>query len=324
MTWTFILPTSGADPASIRLSDLATTIWFGATLRDTKSLFGQAIAELQFYPDGVVSHCKSDGEFFQVEQINTWGACIPVWAVTPPNSDNPGVEYAAYDQSVNLSSSATPLTFHSGDTVTVHYFKGAQKGTPMNVDVTDVTSGARAGTIALVSKTDGPLQPIVGANTKSNALKWGNTQSSPLNVAWEIGHASRFRYPDADICYPGGFNCWGYNVTNGWQQATPLKITSAVFGGGVKPSSWTVNDGQGGITEDIATCGFFDAPRSNGFCTYPYWSYDGATERVSKFGGTYADTTAIYGGAHQFALALKCAEFTLYCATTLSPTPPVP
>src|SRR5215472_10830417 len=51
LTWTAVLPTGGAVPVSA----VGPTFWFGGTVTDPKSLFGQAFVELQFYPDSIVA-----------------------------------------------------------------------------------------------------------------------------------------------------------------------------------------------------------------------------------------------------------------------------
>src|ERR1700693_75544 len=59
LTWTVVLPSDGAFP----VSNLGPTFWFGGTVTDPKSLFGQSFVELQFYPDSIVTSCGADGGF---------------------------------------------------------------------------------------------------------------------------------------------------------------------------------------------------------------------------------------------------------------------
>src|SRR5258707_848599 len=54
LTWTAVLPTDG----SFIVSATGPTFWFGGTVTDPKSLFGQAFLELQFYPDSIVDGCQ--------------------------------------------------------------------------------------------------------------------------------------------------------------------------------------------------------------------------------------------------------------------------
>jgi len=57
LTWTVVLPTSGAFPVSAT----GPTFWFGGAVTDPKSIFGQSFVELQFYPDAIVSSCSQSG-----------------------------------------------------------------------------------------------------------------------------------------------------------------------------------------------------------------------------------------------------------------------
>jgi len=59
LTWTVVLPSDGAFP----VSNVGPTFWFGGTVTDAKSLFGQSFVELQFYPDSIVTSCAADGGF---------------------------------------------------------------------------------------------------------------------------------------------------------------------------------------------------------------------------------------------------------------------
>jgi hypothetical protein len=75
LTWMVVLPSDGAVPVSA----IGPTFWFGGTVTDPKSLFGQAFVELQFYPDAVVSSCSQDGGFQVKLAPNTYSVCSPVW-----------------------------------------------------------------------------------------------------------------------------------------------------------------------------------------------------------------------------------------------------
>src|SRR5262245_48129295 len=50
LTWRFVLPSDG----SFDVSATGPTFWFGGTVNDPNSLFGQAFLEVQFYPDAIV------------------------------------------------------------------------------------------------------------------------------------------------------------------------------------------------------------------------------------------------------------------------------
>src|SRR5438128_1045348 len=57
LTWTVVLPSDGAH----NVADTGPTFWFGGTVTDPYSLFGQAFVELQFYPDAIVTNCTPGG-----------------------------------------------------------------------------------------------------------------------------------------------------------------------------------------------------------------------------------------------------------------------
>ena len=123
------------------------------------------------------------------------------------------------------------------------------------------------------------------------------------------------------------FNCYSYNVTQGWAQITPLVIRSAKFANGVTPSSWAVADGQGGAAEVNEWCGLYDAVGSGGSCTFPWYSYSAAAGGI-EYGGAYANVTNDYGAQNQFPQTERCRSpigpDTNYCSTTLTPKPPIP
>jgi hypothetical protein len=326
ITWTIVLPTDGTGTLGRRVVDLGPTFWFGAAVGDSKSLYGQAFQELQFYPDSTLTSpaCGSDGSFTTISTPNKYTVCSPVWAVKPSTFE----EYAAFNGMLKRSGTTQPLVMNAGDTVTVHYSKGTQAGTPFNIVVTDVTTAQHSATLVLSGGVDGPLAPLTGANTTSNYMRWGAVQQAPLSLAWEIGHPNQFTYPLAPACYPGMFNCYSYNVTAGWQHTTPLKVRSVRFNNDtVLPSSWTVVDGQGGSQQDIAFCGTYNAAGSNGSCTFPWYSYR-APAAALEFGGTYPNVTDSYNTYNQFRKTPTCAgpfgPNTIFCPTTLSPKPPVP
>src|SRR5215470_16526735 len=75
LTWTAVLPTDGTAP----VSDVGPTFWFGGTVNDPKSVFGQAFVELQFYPDSLIVKCFTNGAFEVRHAPNTYTACSPVF-----------------------------------------------------------------------------------------------------------------------------------------------------------------------------------------------------------------------------------------------------
>jgi len=308
--------------------DVGPTFWFGAALKDSHSLDSQAFEELQFYPDSTLaaSGCASNGGFTVTSTPNKYTVCSPVWAVNPSSF----VEYAAFNGMVTTTGSTTqPFVMTGGDSITVHYFKGTQTGAPFNITVTDNTTSTSATTLVLDAGTgksdpDGTLSPLAGANTTSNFMKWGAVQQAPLSLSWEIGHPNIYKY-NVSECVPGqAFDCYSYNVTNGWLPITPLRITSAQLNNKTaNPTSWTTTDSQGGSAEDVRWCGSYNAAGSGGSCTFPWYTYNGTASAI-EFGGSFTGTTDAYNTYHQFATTTLCSGGTIYCATTLSPKPPIP
>lgn len=335
VTWTFVLPKDGTTRSVL---DLGPTFWAGANLVDNKSLGNQAFEELQFYPDFTLHSqdgsgaegCGPDGSFNGTHTVGKWTICSPSWAVDPITFN----EYAAFNGMVTKAGSTTlPFVMSSGDKITVSYTKGAQTGTPFNIKVTDNTTKTTATTLVLnagagKSDPDGPLGPVAGANTIANHLYWSGL-AAPLSISWEIGHPNFFTYPAAPQCVQGMFNCYSYNVTNGWLKTTPLKITSAKFNSNtVTPKSWAVGDSYGAWYYDVAYCGVYNNPLGNGFCTFPWYTYN-STANAIEFGGSYAGTASAFNTYKQFGTTYSCntngGPGTQYlCATTLVPNPPIP
>jgi hypothetical protein len=323
LAWTIVLPKDGTGVGARRLIDLGPTIWFGAAVQDPTSLYGQAFEELQFYPDEALKSCFSDGSYSVSSTPNKFGVCAPVWAVNPTTFD----EYAAFNAPLVQSGTSSPIVLNAGDTVTVHLFAGAQAGRPLNILVSDVSTGKESAPIVVIGSHDGPLAPLTGTNTTSNFMQWGETNQAPFSLSWEIGHPNSFEYPNAPECVPGMFNCYSYSVTQGWAHAGPLKIKQAVFANGVAPSSWSVSDGEGARAEVTDYCGVYNAAGSGGMCTFPSYSYNGKDAAI-EFGSIYPGTKYAYNGSQQFSQTTACdgpvGPETLYCAATLSPKPPIP
>jgi hypothetical protein len=322
ITWEVILPTDGAKRSVL---DEGPTFWFGAGVNDRKSFFGQAFEELQFYPDSFNRYCGPDGSFDPHHQANTWTVCSPVWKVTPDGV----AEEAAFNGLLKRAGTNGPLVMHSGDRVRVHYLRGPQRRHPLNILVTDLTTHQQSAPLALISKTDGPLTPTGSTNTDRNYLKWGAVYAPPLEFSWEIGHPNFYKYPFTPECLPGMFNCYSYNVPNGWLNISPIQIVSVKFNHNkVKPNYYETVDGQGGSFEDELWCGSYNAPGSNGSCTFPWYTYNGARDAV-EFGGNYPGTTNDFNTYHQFVTEGSCPspfapDFQTYCGTKLTPTPPIP
>ena len=190
LTWTVVLPADGSFPVSAT----GPTFWFGGTVTDPSSLFGQAFVELQFYPDSVVTNCTPNGGFVVKNVPNAYSACSPVWKLTQTGTKGVFHETAAFNAMLADSASPKdPLVMQAGDTVTVHWFTTpAQDG--FHVTVSDVTTG-RNGTIVLNSKSDGPLMPAYDTQAIGNSLAWGAVNDAPNAFVWEIGHTSPFTSP---------------------------------------------------------------------------------------------------------------------------------
>ncbi len=151
LTWKVVLPSGGAFPVSAT----GPTFWFGGTVTDAKSLFGQAFVELQFYPDAIVTSCGQDGGFEVKFAPNTYSVCSPVWRLTSTGQKGVFHENAAFNAMLTDGSGPNnPLIMHAGDTITVHWFTTpAQDG--FHVTVTDLTTNG-SGTIVLNSSNSGP------------------------------------------------------------------------------------------------------------------------------------------------------------------------
>jgi len=154
LTWTVVLPTSGSH----NVSDVGPTFWFGGTVTDPKSLFGQAFVELQFYPDSIVSKCFNNGGFSVNFSANTFTACSPVFKLVPNNTKAHFTETTAFNAMLEDSTTpGSPLIMNAGDTITVHYFvTPAADG--FHITVSNLRTG-HSGTIILNSPSDGPLMP---------------------------------------------------------------------------------------------------------------------------------------------------------------------
>ena len=119
LTWTVVLPSGGAFPVSAT----GPTFWFGGTVTDAKSLFGQAFVELQFYPDAIVTSCGQDDGFEVKFAPNTYSVCSPVRRLTSTGQKGAFHENAAFNAMLTDGTGpSNPLIMHAGDTITVHWF----------------------------------------------------------------------------------------------------------------------------------------------------------------------------------------------------------
>ena len=314
LTWTVVLPTDGTS----NVSATGPTFWFGGTVTDPSSLFGQAFVELQFYPDALVSNCTGNGGFIVSYSPNTYTVCSPVWKLTATGTKGVFHETAAFNAMLaDDASPKNPLVMHAGDTITVHWYTTpAQDG--FHVTVTDLTTGG-SGTIVLNSKQDGPLMPAYDVQAIGNSLAWGLVDDAPNSFVWEIGHTSDFTSPAGQFCVAGQTICDSYDTAH-WLGFTPLQIKSVTFGNGSRAHQWAVVSDLGGIAEIEATC-----PGNGGaFCTYPWYAFNG-TAKAFTYGADYPGTQFDYEQSAQFATTPQCGgPFGLdstFCDTVLSPTP---
>ena len=308
LTWTVVLPTDG----SFEVSATGPTFWFGGTVTDPTSLFGQAFVELQFYPDALVTNCTPNGGFVVSHAPNTYTACSPVWKLT--QTGTPGVfhETAAFNAMLADSKSPkNPLVMHAGDTVTVHWFTTAAKD-GYHVTVTDVTTGG-SGTIVLNSPQDGPLMPAYDTQELGNSLGWGLVYDTPNSFVWEIGHTSPFTSPASAFCVPGEAGCESYDAA-AWAGTLPIQIKSVTFADGSTAKRWAAVSDFGGKAEVNQYCGSYGGP----FCIYPWFTLGTSGYH---YGVDFPDNLKDFGQADQFAQTTKCGgpfgPNSTYCAALL-------
>ncbi|HEY3205502.1 MAG TPA: hypothetical protein VGJ58_00990, partial [Gaiellaceae bacterium] len=112
LTWKVVLPTDGA----FNVSATGPTFWFGGTVTDPNSLFGQAFVELQFYPDSIVNNCTPNGGFGVKYAPNTYTVCSPVWTIK--QTGTPGIfhEPAGFNARLNddTAGGTDPLIMKAG------------------------------------------------------------------------------------------------------------------------------------------------------------------------------------------------------------------
>jgi hypothetical protein len=308
MTWTAILPRNGTVPVDA----VGPTFWFGGTVTDPKSLFGQAFFELQFYPNSVVKNCFPNGAFSLFFSPDTYSACSPVFKLTSTGQKGVFHETAAFNAMLTDSadpSGKTPLVMHAGDTVTVHLFT-TPAADGFHITVTDLATGHQ-GTIVLNSQQDGPLMPAFDTQQLGNALAWGAVFDTPNSFVWEIGHTSDFS--GAQFCLPGQTICDSYDAAH-WAGFTPATIVDVAFGDGTHAKTWASVSDFGGNAEILQSCPAVGGP----FCTYPWY-----TKAASGFhyGIDYPDTVKDFGQGAQFQQTPLCGgpfgPDSTFCATIL-------
>jgi len=308
LTWTAVLPTDGLS----LVSDVGPTFWFGGTVTDPNSLFGQAFVELQFYPDSLVTKCAADGGFNVSFSANTYTVCSPVWKIVPNNLNSKGfAETAAFNAMLQDSSTpGNPLVMKAGDTITVHFYVTAAND-GFHITVTDLNTGHH-GTIVLNSTSDGPLMPAYDTQQLGNDLGWGLVYDTPNSFVWEIGHTSVYN-GGAKFCDPGQTICDSYNASS-WAGFSPIQIKSVVFGDGSTPQFYAAVSDQGGKAEVAQFCQTYGGP----FCIYPWYTLGTSGYH---YGVDYPDNKKDFGQANQFQQTQQCTgpfgADTMYCATIL-------
>jgi hypothetical protein len=309
LTWTVVLPSDGLFPVSAT----GPTFWFGGTVTDPNSVFGQAFVELQFYPDAIVTNCTPGGGFIVKNEPNTYTVCSPVWKLTTTGQKGVFHETAAFNAMLTDGTGpSNPLIMHGGDTITVHWYTtAAQDG--FHVTVTDRATGG-SGTIVLISKSDGPLLPAYDSQTIGNALAWGLVNDTPNSFVWEIGHTSPFTSPSSAFCVPGEDGCFSYDAA-AWAGTTPIDIQSVTFGDGSSARKWAVVSDFGGKAEVDAYCPSYGGP----FCIYPWYTL--LSDGGYAYGVDYSTTVKDFNQADQFAQISACGGVfgpdSTYCDTIL-------
>jgi hypothetical protein len=310
LTWTAVLPSN----ASRNVDATGPTFWFGGTVTDPNSLFGQAFYELQFYPNGIVTNCTPNGGFVLTYAPGVYSVCSPVWSVV--TTGKPGVfhEPAAFNAMLtNAGAPGSPLLMYAGDTIKVHaYVTPAADG--FHLTVTDLTHPG-SGTIVLNSKKDGPLMPAFDTQAIGNALGWGLVNDTANSFVWEIGHTSPFTSPASAFCVPGQPGCFSYDAS-AWAGTAPIQIKSVTFGDGTTAKKWAAVSDYGGKAEVNQYCG--PANYGSPFCLYPWYSLGTSG---FHYGVDYSDNLNDYGQANQFAQTTQCGgpfgPNSTYCDTVL-------
>ena len=315
LTWRFVLPSDGTFPVSAT----GPTFWFGGTVTDPKSLFGQAFLEVQFYPDALVHNCTPNGGYVVSYAPNTYTVCSPVWSIHATGQKPIFHEPAAFNAMLTAGSKHAPLVMHAGDTIDIHFHVVSQNE-GWHIDVTDETTGA-SGTIVLNS-ADGPLLPAFDKQQIGNSLGWGLVNDTPNSFVWEIGHTSPFTSPASAYCIPGESICDSFDAVP-WAGTSPIQIKSVTFGDGSQPTQWATVSDTGGKAEILGNSfvGPTDCSGYGGaFCIYPNYTLGSSG---FHYGVGYPDEVNGLGGVDQFAQTEACdgpfGTNSTYCDTVVLP-----
>ncbi len=309
LTWTVVLPSNGL----FNVDAVGPTFWFGGTVTDPASLFGQAFVELQFYPNAIVSNCNPNGSFIPKFSLNDYTVCSPVWSVTTTGRPGNFHEPAAFNAMLTTPGSTAAMVMHAGDAVKIHWFvTPARDG--YHVTVSDLTT-RQSGTIVLNAKKDGPLMPAYDRQQLGNSLGWGLVNDAPNSFVWEIGHTSPFTSPASQFCLPGEPICDSY-FSDAWAGTSPIQIKSVSFGDGSAAKHWAVVSDFGGRAEIDANCGA--ANYGKPFCIYPWYTLG---RSGFHYGVDFSDTVNDFGKVNQFQQTLECGgpfgPDSTYCATVV-------
>ncbi len=315
-TWKFVLPSDGAFPVSA----VGPTFWFGGTVTDLKSLFGQAFLEVQFYPDAEVRNCTPNGGLVVDYAPNTYSVCSPVWSIHTTGQKPVYHEPAAFNAMFTNGAKHQAMLMHAGDTIDIHFHVVSQsKG--WHIDVTDETTN-QTGTIVLNS-ADGPLLPAYDKQEIGNSLGWGLVDDTPNSFVWEIGHTSPFTSPASQYCIPGQTFCLSFDAPP-WQGTLPIQIKSVTFDSDhSQASTWATVSDTGGKAEILGNS-FVGPTLCSGyggrFCVYPHYTL-GTSGFHYGFG--FPDDVNDLMGVDQFAQTLECGgpfgPNSTYCDTVVVP-----
>jgi hypothetical protein len=304
LTWTIVLPSDGSLP----VADVGPTFWFGGTVADPNSEYGQAYLEMQFYPDAIVNHCTPRGGFRLTFAPNTYGVCTPVWKI-----DEDDREVAAFNAMLVPDGGTSSMRMYAGDRVQIHMHVVSRKQ-GWNLDVSDLTT-RQTGTIVLNSADDGPLLPAFNRQKIGGSLEWGIVHDAPDAFVWEIGHTSDFTDPPAQFCLPGDPACDSYDAAH-WAAFSPLQILSVRFGDGSSSHGWAVVSDYGGVAEIDKYCKVYGGP----YCIYPWYARNAGDSHT--YGVDYPGTRFNFGQAAQFKQDRRCpgvkGPHTTYCTTGIS------
>ena len=296
LTWTAVLPKDGP---TFPVSATGPTFWFGGTVNDPRSLFGQGFVELQFYPNGIATNCTPGGGFVLKYSQNAYTVCSPVWSVSSTGQKGVFHEPPAMNAMLtNGTKPGVPLVMHGGDTITIHWFT-TPAADGFHVTVRDLTTGGQ-GTIVLDAAKDGALMPAYDVQAIGNSLGWGIVDDAPNSFVWEIGHTSPFSSPASAFCLPGQTTCPSYDAS-AWAGMSPIQIKSVTFGDGSTAKHWAVVSDFGGKAEVNQYCGA--SAYGSPFCIYPWYTLG---KSGFHFGVDFADTTNDYGQADQFPQSQLC------------------